>query len=416
MKFLKKVKNKIVVAFIEIAIFLIKSVSRFLRFTFTKRKILFVTNQGIRTITLGPIVQISIIFAISWTISVFFDSLKYHEIITAKSEEIEKLKSVNSYFEEELTSINDKLKKVNQYFISITGSTHNVSSEEYQFRKPESFQEEDLSKKDKHTFNQLKDADLQLANIEIAAVERIKKIEKIISITGLNIKKEQKTSYQVKDFKKESVREVSLNEDQSKITSRQGGPLSSINSLDSIMSSKKLAYSDDIEIKLKKAKFLSRIDRLTMLEKLIGVLPFARPMKNYYISSGFGTRTDPITGRFASHQGLDFVGPQRAKVISPSKGKIILAGKFSDYGNAIVIDHGFGITTRYGHLAEVKVKEGQIVKRGDLIAIQGSTGRSTGAHLHYEVRYKNSPLNPRKFLEAGDSLFNDSQRIKYVNS
>jgi murein DD-endopeptidase MepM/ murein hydrolase activator NlpD len=127
-------------------------------------------------------------------------------------------------------------------------------------------------------------------------------------------------------------------------------------------------------------------------------------------------RSDPITNRKTLHHGLDFVGLENEKIYSPSSGKVILAGKFSEYGNAIVIDHGFGITTRYGHLSSIKVKEGQIVKKGENIALQGNTGRSTGDHLHYEVRYKNIPLNPKKFLEAGQILFNNQQNIRHVNS
>ena len=145
-------------------------------------------------------------------------------------------------------------------------------------------------------------------------------------------------------------------------------------------------------------------------------MPLARPMKGYYISSGFGRRTDPVTHRKATHQGLDFVGKKNAEILSPSEGIVTLAGRYSDYGNAIVIDHGFGITTRYGHLSSVKVKKGQFVTKNQVIATQGSSGRSTGDHLHYEVRYKKTPLNPGKFLKAGDTLFNDKEKAKYVNS
>ena len=151
-----------------------------------------------------------------------------------------------------------------------------------------------------------------------------------------------------------------------------------------------------------------------VLERLAQALPFNRPMKNYYISSTFGVRVDPITHRYTHHSGLDFVGVSNEKIISPSGGKVILAGRFSDYGNAVVIDHGYGITTRYGHLSSIKVKAGDNVKQGQVIAFQGNTGRSTGAHLHYEVRYKNIPLNPRKFLEAGETL--NDLNPKYVNS
>ena len=116
------------------------------------------------------------------------------------------------------------------------------------------------------------------------------------------------------------------------------------------------------------------------------------------------------------HKGLDFVGATNQSIISPASGKVILAGRYSDYGNAVVIDHGFGITTRYGHLSSIKVQKGQTVQKGQVIAAQGSTGRSTGQHLHYEVRYRGTPLNPKKFLEAGDFLFNDDKTTKYVNS
>jgi murein DD-endopeptidase MepM/ murein hydrolase activator NlpD len=152
-----------------------------------------------------------------------------------------------------------------------------------------------------------------------------------------------------------------------------------------------------------------------VLEKLTKALPLSQPMKNYYISSGFGHRIDPITNRHTPHRGLDFVGSKREKIISPSAGKVILARWFSDYGNAIVIDHGYGVTTRYGHLSKIKVAEGERIKQGKIIGLQGSTGRSTGDHLHYEVRYRNTPLNPKKFLEAGEILITNDNAIKHVN-
>ena len=133
-----------------------------------------------------------------------------------------------------------------------------------------------------------------------------------------------------------------------------------------------------------------------ILEKLAQALPFNRPMKNYYISSTFGVRVDPITRQYHHHAGLDFVGASNEKIISPSSGKVILAGKFSDYGNAVVIDHGYGITTRYGHLSTIKVKQGDFVEQGQVIANQGNTGRSTGAHLHYEVMVNGHFVDPMR--------------------
>lgn len=394
-----------------LTLFLTKKIIDFFKFLFTKRTILFVTKQKIRSFTLGPILQICLMMFFVWIGSLFFNSLRYNNLISEKSEELSQLKYSNSYFKEELNNVNAKLEKINEYLNSINKNPKPVKGKEHIFKIPKNIKEEDLSKSDKHTLNQLKNADAKIANIQFIAQDRIKKIENAISITGLNIKK-MPTKFLQKKFLSQE-KEISLNE-KNELAKKQGGPLVEDDSVNYI--APQSSIEDDLEKRLERTKFANEIDYLIVLEKVAGVLPFAKPMKNYYISSGFGSRTDPITRRIATHQGLDFVGMSKEKIISPSEGKVILAGKFSDYGNAIVIDHGFGITTRYGHLSEVKVKEGQIVKKGDLIALQGSTGRSTGAHLHYEIRYKNAPLNPRKFLEAGELLSNDQKNLKYVAS
>lgn len=391
-------------------LFLVKNLVRFYKTIFTKRTILFVTNDRIRSVTLGPILQTCLLFIAVWIGNLFTQSLRYDEVITAKADEISNLRLVNKYFESEFNNVNEKLQKINEYLVSITGNNQNVKASEPEFKQPKNFKEEDLSRRDKHTLNQVKNVSSQLSNIQTITRDRIKKIENVISITGLNIKKIP-SSKSTKEAA--AVKEISLN-GKSGIVGGQGGPLAENNSLNSIISAS-LSGDDELERRLEKVKFTNEIDYLMVLEKLVNVMPFSKPMKNYYISSGFGFRADPVTGRRAEHHGLDFVGATKEKIISPSKGKVILAGKFSDYGNAIVIDHGFGITTRYGHLSEVKVKEGQIVKRGEIIALQGNSGRSTGPHLHYEVRYRNVPLNPKKFLEAGETLSNE-KTPKYVTS
>lgn len=407
--FFKKKISAISKAF---GLFLVKASIRAYKFVFTKRTVLFVTNQKIRSVTLGPVSQACLLLFVAWVGNLFIQSLHYNEILSAKSDEISTLKSVNSYFEDEFENVNDKLKKINEYLVSISGGNHVVKAVEPEFKQPKNFKEEDLSRRDKHTLNQIKNADSQLVSIRSIAKARIKKIESAIAVTGLNIKKMPPKELQKKYSS--NVKEISLN-NKKDLTNRQGGPLNEDSSLDSALANTSLSEEDTLERQLEKVKFTSEIDYLMVLEKLAVVMPLSKPMKNYYISSGFGYRTDPFTGRMTGHHGLDFVGATKEKIISPSNGKVILAGKFSDYGNAVVIDHGFGITTRYGHLSEVKVKAGQIVKQGDLIALQGSTGRSTGPHLHYEVRYRNIPLNPRKFLEAGDTLFNDEKNQKYAN-
>ncbi|MBU6338731.1 MAG: peptidoglycan DD-metalloendopeptidase family protein [Rickettsiales bacterium] len=387
----------------------LNGIRAFCKLVFVKRTILFVSNRKIRTINLSIHSQAILLVAVLFAGKIFVNSLKYNSIINEKSEEIRKLKTSNNYFEEEISNINDKLKKVNDYLISITGNKQEAGTTENNFKQPKNIKEKDLSKSDKHTLNGIKDATFQLNEIQATARRRINNIEEAIASTGLNLKKMPNIK-QLATKSKKSEKEISLNR-RDELLRGQGG------ALDDEMRNLENASSDELEKHLEKAQFASEFDRLFLLEKLVSVMPLSRPMKNYYISSGFGVREDPKTGHGGDiHKGLDFVGAKNANIISPAGGRVILAGRYSDYGNAVVIDHGFGITTRYGHLSSVKVAKGQVVKKGQIIAAQGNTGRSTGPHLHYEVRYRGTPLNPKKFLEAGDFLFNDAETVKYVNS
>jgi murein DD-endopeptidase MepM/ murein hydrolase activator NlpD len=143
------------------------------------------------------------------------------------------------------------------------------------------------------------------------------------------------------------------------------------------------------------------LDKLAMLKQIISNLPLAYPISNPEMQSTFGRRVDPFTGHLAFHSGLDMSGPAGTKIFSTADGKVSSAGYNGAYGNAVDIDHGYGVSTRYGHMSRILVKEGQEVHKGDLIGIQGSTGRSTGPHVHYEVRYRGQAMDPKNFLDAG---------------
>jgi murein DD-endopeptidase MepM/ murein hydrolase activator NlpD len=119
------------------------------------------------------------------------------------------------------------------------------------------------------------------------------------------------------------------------------------------------------------------------------------------MSSPFGVRTDPFLGRPAMHTGIDLRGESGEPVHATANGKVSIAGWDGGYGRMVEIDHGNGFSTRYGHLSEIDVKVGQQVRIGQLIGKIGSTGRSTGPHLHYETRINSEPVNPQKFLRAG---------------
>jgi murein DD-endopeptidase MepM/ murein hydrolase activator NlpD len=138
------------------------------------------------------------------------------------------------------------------------------------------------------------------------------------------------------------------------------------------------------------------------LTRITDELPLARPTVGTHESSPFGARIDPINGRPSFHPGQDFAGPMMTPVKTTGPGVISFTGVRSGYGNTIEIDHGRGIKTRYAHLAAIYVGIGEHVALGQRIGAMGSTGRSTGPHLHYEVWVDGRPQNPKRFLEAGD--------------
>jgi len=125
---------------------------------------------------------------------------------------------------------------------------------------------------------------------------------------------------------------------------------------------------------------------------------------NYRQSSGFGNRTDPFTGGRAFHSGLDFAAPNGTTVLSAGKGVVSFVGTRSGYGNVVEVTHANGLVSRYAHLSGFLSEEGQAVNTGTPIAKVGSTGRSTGPHLHFEVRKADNAINPKAFLEAGKRL------------
>ncbi|ATB32011.1 peptidase M23 [Melittangium boletus DSM 14713] len=132
-------------------------------------------------------------------------------------------------------------------------------------------------------------------------------------------------------------------------------------------------------------------------KSLLASTPSVWPTRGW-VTSDFGQRLDPYTAERVGHSGMDIAAPHGKEVSAPSDGTVVFSGLEGGYGNVIVIDHGYGIKTRFGHLSKLLVKAGDKVKRGMLIANVGNTGRSTGPHLHYEVRVNGIPQNPRKFI------------------
>jgi murein DD-endopeptidase MepM/ murein hydrolase activator NlpD len=130
------------------------------------------------------------------------------------------------------------------------------------------------------------------------------------------------------------------------------------------------------------------------------VSPAGRPIKRGWISSYYGMRTDPFTGRREHHKGMDLAGKEGSDVISVGAGVVTWAGDRYGYGKLVEVNHGNGYATRYGHSAEVLVQVGETVKKGQVLALMGSTGRSTGPHVHFEVLYKGKAVDPKKYILA----------------
>jgi murein DD-endopeptidase MepM/ murein hydrolase activator NlpD len=153
-----------------------------------------------------------------------------------------------------------------------------------------------------------------------------------------------------------------------------------------------------------------RSDKLVALETLLmqdklskKLLPSVAPITTSWYSSNFGWRIDPFTGKNAMHEGVDYMVPAGTTIFASAGGMVVYADMHPQYGNMVEIDHGNQVITRYAHASKLLVKVGDVVRRGHEIAKVGSTGRSTGNHLHFEVRYKGIAQNPVRFLENARS-------------
>lgn len=176
-------------------------------------------------------------------------------------------------------------------------------------------------------------------------------------------------------------------------TANQGGPFVAANR-DGLMPPREPLFQ----------RLDAAIDRMELLENLVLSLPSTIPAAGMNLSSGFGYRRDPFTGAGAMHAGLDFKGPHGSPILSAAAGTVSFVGRKAGYGNVVEVDHGHGIITRYAHLAGFVARAGQAVAPGQQIARMGSTGRSTGTHLHFEVRVNGTAVNPRRFLESNSDV------------
>ncbi|MEM6661977.1 MAG: DUF5930 domain-containing protein [Pseudomonadota bacterium] len=152
------------------------------------------------------------------------------------------------------------------------------------------------------------------------------------------------------------------------------------------------------------AALMTDLERMSLMRVAINRLPFGMPTRGAELTSGFGPRRDPFRRTYRMHNGVDFAAPRGTPIYTTADGVVSFSGRQRGYGIVVKIRHAFGFETVYAHLSKSRVKVGQRVERGQRIADMGSTGRSTGSHLHYEVRIDGKPVNPTKFIRAARNV------------
>lgn len=198
-----------------------------------------------------------------------------------------------------------------------------------------------------------------------------------------------------------AIRSFGLNPDTMRRTAAraQGGPFMP-------WKGSKSAMTDDLQ------QLAGALSRMELLERSLMAIPSGKPTATPMLSSSYGYRSDPFNGHAAFHAGLDFPGHYGQPILSAAPGRVSYVGQRQGYGNVVEIDHGNGLMTRYAHLSGFASRVGQQVARGDAVGRMGSTGRSTGTHLHFEVRVNGQPTDPRRFLQARQDVLKVQQIAK----
>ncbi|WP_415236107.1 peptidoglycan DD-metalloendopeptidase family protein [Sneathiella sp.] len=183
----------------------------------------------------------------------------------------------------------------------------------------------------------------------------------------------------------------------------KGGPYYGLSGAKNALKAEQDYYDNAQKMELSLAKW-------TSLNSIMKNIPLSRPTDVGFVSSSFGMRRDPIRKKRAFHAGMDISGPKNTPIYSTAPGVVSKAGRDGAYGLMVEIDHGQGFKTRYGHLKKIYVKRGEQIEFKTKIGKMGSTGRSTGRHVHYEIRYNGKPQDPAKFFKAGNYAFQSAPK------
>ena len=159
----------------------------------------------------------------------------------------------------------------------------------------------------------------------------------------------------------------------------------------------------------------TRLNLLAIYKDALQNLPLKPPMEHYYVSSSYGPRKHPVTGKYRMHHGIDLAGTWQENISVSADGTVVFAGYHGSFGKVIRIRHNYGIMTTYGHLAKINVRRGDIVNEGQVIGKMGRTGKVKGAHLHYEISVNGKSQNPATYIKIGRNLLSRTSLKGYAN-
>lgn len=314
---------------------------------------------------------------VAWFFYASFFYFKNQEIIRNKDHSIRELNSVNLELKSSINSLVGLFSNVKSYLYSLNLYDRFDAFETANFDKNLSIINDEFL--DNKSYNDvlpvLARIDDETKNINDLIDTRVSNIENLITKTGISKNK-------VKD-----IYAVNYSDDEK------------YNSNEYVISKNSVVKKTNFDDMNKKISYLN------YLESFVNSMPVVNPMNTYRITSNFGDRPDPFERNTRFHRGLDLAGPINSKVTVTADGVVIYAGERRGYGNYVKVKHDNSITTEYAHLKNIDVKAGDVVKRGDTLGLQGNTGRSTGTHLHYEIRVNNEVKNPHDFIRVGDRIF-----------
>ena len=329
---------------------------------FAEREIICVSNCGIKSKKIGCIFLIWNVLLVLWTA---FATIKYFELrekVMLKEDKITELRSDKQKLLSNIVLLEKNISNIKNFIFSLNKYDRFATVDESGLFKNDNLYDNNIDLVLSRVKNDMK-------NINLALIDRINGLEKVKESLKFN------SNIQMVSYENEiSSNDFNIDQDV----------------MDSIVLKKTLDQN---------------IKYLDSLEGFINDMPFSEPMITNYVSSKFGKRLDPFIKTPREHHGVDLVGSYMAKIHAPAPGKVVFVGVKGGYGKAIIIEHAHKMKTIYGHLNDYNVKVGDIVKRGDVIGVQGNTGRSTGQHLHYEILRGNQRYNPLDFVKIGSNFY-----------